>query len=675
MYSVLSCIIGQHNIWLVGLASLVCLAGVGVTMSLLQRAATTGGLQRYGWNFLTGVAAGASIWCTHFIAMLAYNPGVPVTFMPVLTIVSLLVAVAGSGLGFAFATSGLIRLAPIIGGSFVGLAIAAMHYTGMLAYRVEGIVAWNETYLITSIVLSVVLAAAATRSALRADAMREHLSAAALFVVAIVSLHFTGMTALQITPLNGAADFAGDPSTAMALAVAGMALVIIGAGISSYLIDDRTRFDSYQRLQHMALHDPLTGLPNRTSFTNYLEFELDRAEGTKRKVAALEIDLDRFKEVNDLRGHQAGDEVLKVIADRMTNLLREGEMVARVGGDEFTAIKTFIDPVTLVDFLERLQKVIFAPIEISDFEVSIGASIGVAIYPDDATDRENLLSNADLAMYRAKASATEDICFYESSMDERVRARRVLANDLRDAVKKNELALHYQVQTSISTGEVIGYEALLRWHHPVRGAVPPAEFIPIAEETGLILELGEWVLRTACAAAAKWSQPLKVAINLSPVQFIHSDLPKLVKDALADSGLEAKRLELELTESTIVENKERTLAILNKIKELGVSIALDDFGTGYSSLETLRSFPFDKIKLDRCFMQDIEASPQSKAIVRAVLALGKSLSIPILAEGIETNYQLMILKDEGCDAAQGYFIGRPSPFILDETAQAGLLSA
>lgn len=607
--------------------------------------------------------------------MLAYNPGVPATFQPVLTMVSLLVAVAGSGLGFALATSGLTKFSQTLGGSVVGLAIAAMHYTGMLGYRVQGIIEWDETHLIASIALSVLLAAAATRSALRASSARDHLIAASLLVLAIVSLHFTGMAAVQITPLSGVLEVAGDGSAAMALAIAGLGLVIIGAGISSYLIDDRMRLDSYQRLQHMALHDALTELPNRTNFTNYIDFEMDRAEAAQRKMATLAIDLDRFKEVNDLRGHQAGDDVLRTIAKRMTDVLRDGEMVARVGGDEFAAAKTYQRPAELMEFLDRLQKVLSEPLTASGFEVSIGASIGVAIYPNDAQDQKALLSNADLAMYRAKAKATESVCFYEPSMDELVRSRRILANDLREAVRKNELYLHYQVQTSIATGDIIGYEALLRWDHPTRGSVPPAEFIPMAEETGLILEIGEWVLRTACAAAATWPRPLKVAINLSPVQFIQSDLPNIVQDVLAENELDASRLELELTESTIIENKERTLRTLQKIKKLGVSIALDDFGTGYSSLETLRSFPFDKIKLDRCFMQDIEVSPQSKAIIRAVLALGKSLEIPILAEGIETHCQLSILRAEGCDAAQGYFIGRPGPSDAIGSKEANLLTA
>jgi EAL domain-containing protein (putative c-di-GMP-specific phosphodiesterase class I) len=247
-------------------------------------------------------------------------------------------------------------------------------------------------------------------------------------------------------------------------------------------------------------------------------------------------------------------------------------------------------------------------------------------------------------------------------MDEAVRANRTLANDLRDAVENGQLDLHYQVQTSVSTGDIRGYEALLRWKHPTRGNISPAEFIPLAEENGLILPLGEWVLRTACAKAVSWDHPYKVAVNLSPVQFAHADLPKLVHEILLETGLKPSRLELEITETTIIADKIRTLNILRRIKALGVTIAIDDFGTGYSSLETLRAFPFDKIKLDRSFMSEVETSPQAKAIIRAVLALGQSLHIPVLAEGVETHSQLSILRAEGCNEAQGFLLGRPAPF-------------
>ena len=660
--TVLGCITDNHNLWLVIVAALVCTTGSWAILRLFDRAASTAGLQRVGWHFLTAVAAGSSIWCTHFIAMLAYDPGVPVGFDPVLTIVSLLIAMLGALLGFLVAASGLTRLAPAVGGGIVGLAIVAMHYTGMMAYRVQGVVSWDMTYLVASIILSVVFSAVALHIAMRQVFRGHKYIATGVLVIAIVSLHFTGMTAFRVSPMLIDGAFSNPTALqALALAIAGVALVIVGAGLSSYLIDDDVRADSYERLRHMALNDSLTGLPNRASFNERLDQEIDLAGEAGGKVALIGIDLDRFKEINDLRGHSVGDEVLRILARRMINLLREGEFVARLGGDEFAAVHRLRNQADLLDFLSRLEAALSKPIRLDDYEVIPGASIGVAIYPDNADSTEVLINNADLAMYRAKADITRAVCFYEHSMDETVRARRNLASELREAIENNQLDVHYQVQTSISTGEIRGYEALLRWEHPQHGFIPPSEFIPLAEENGLILQMGEWVLRTACAKAATWEPQYKVAVNLSPVQFVHTDLSKLVLEVLIETGLSPDRLELELTESTIFTDKERSLHMLRQIKALGVSIALDDFGTGYSSLDTLRAFPFDKIKLDRSFMSEIESSPQAKAIIRAVLALGKSLDIPVLAEGIETQGQLTLLTTEGCDEAQGFFLGRPAP--------------
>jgi diguanylate cyclase len=660
--TVLNCITDEHNGWLVFMAVSVCIAGSWTIIRLFNRALATTGLQRAGWHFLTAVAAGASIWCTHFIAMLAYEPGVPIAFDPAVTVASLLIAVSGAAVGFAIAGSNITRLAPLFGGGTVGLAIVAMHYTGMLAYRVQGIVAWDRSYLVASIVASVVFSALALSAATSGSDRRDRLVATGLMVLAIVSLHFTAMTAFRVSPMIGDDTFF-DPTArqALALGIAGVALLIVGAGLASFVIDDQVRTESLERLRHVAMNDALTGVSNRVGFNDRLDYELDLAGKAGTQVALIGIDLDRFKEVNDLRGHSAGDEVLKALALRMKGVLRKGEFVARVGGDEFAALQRMADQADLSDFLSRLEAVFSQPVRLDGYNVLTGASIGVAIYPDDATDRGILVNNADLAMYRAKAEITRSVCFYERSMDETVRARRSLANELREAVENNRLDIHYQVQRSIATGQIRGYEALLRWEHPQRGFIPPAEIIPLAEESGLILQIGEWVLRTACAEAASWEPPYKIAVNLSPVQFAHVDLPKLVREILMETGLSSDRLELELTESTIIADKARSLPVLRQIKALGVTIALDDFGTGYSSLETLRAFPFDKIKLDRSFMNQVESHPQANAILRAVVALGKSLDIPVLAEGIETHGQFLLLTAAGCDEAQGYFLGYPAP--------------
>ncbi len=655
--SVVDCIVTQHNIWLVLLAAMVCIGGGWVAFALFSRARARAGFQRAGWLFLASIAAGSSVWCTHFIAMLAYEVQAPVTYDPFLTMLSLLIAIGGSALALHVGLGDRPRDG-YIGGALLGAAIASMHYTGMAAYHVDGIVAWDAAYVCASLLFAALFGALSVS----ASARSRHHMALALFVAAVVSLHFTAMTAVSVTPfITGAAIADATVVAAMAVAVAGVALIIVATGVASYMIDNDATERNVEMLRQMALNDALTGLPNRTSYANYLGHELERAERDGRKVAVIGIDLDKFKEINDLRGHHAGDKALKIIAHQLSETLRDGEFAARIGGDEFATVKRFIDERDLMDFVSRLENVFFATLSIDDFDVTPGASIGVSVYPTDATTAERLIGNADLAMYRAKSDVTRAVCFYEAEMDELARARRNLALDLRRAVELSQLVLHYQVQTKVDDGDIVGYEVLLRWNHHLHGYIPPVEFIPLAEETGLILPIGEWVLREACREAASWPGNEKVAVNLSAVQLAHVDLPRLVHQVLVETGLSPSRLELEITESSIIHDKVRSLHALRQIRALGVTIAIDDFGTGYSSLETLRSFPFDRIKLDRSFMNEVEHSAQARAIIRAVLALGRSLGISVLAEGVETREQLQLLQSEGCNEAQGYFIGRPAP--------------
>lgn len=415
------------------------------------------------------------------------------------------------------------------------------------------------------------------------------------------------------------------------------------------------------KIQYMACHDGLTGLPNRSYFNDYLDEELLRAQKQGCQVATLGIDLDCFKEINDLHGRAAGDTVLRAVSKRIGGQLEPGEFIARIGGDEFIAVKRFERRAELSDFTARLVTCLSEPVRLDGFDLTTGASIGIAIFPGDGAHRDQLVSNTDQAMYRAKASLSESICFYESRMDEAERERRALAGELWTAIAAHQFVLDYQVQSAIASGEVIGCEVLLRWQHPERGLIPPDDFIPLAEECGAILPIGEWVLRTACREAAQWTYPKTISVNLSAVQITHGDLVTLVAQVLEETRLAASRLELEITESTIIGDKERTLDILRRIKALGVAIAVDDFGTGQSSLDTLRSFPFDKIRLGRALIAEISDSQQAKAIIRAILALGQSLAIPVLAKGVETDEQLSLLLAEGCDEAQGFLLGRPQP--------------
>jgi len=429
-----------------------------------------------------------------------------------------------------------------------------------------------------------------------------------------------------------------------------------------------------QRIAHMARHDGLTGLPNRVYFNEYLDQELAWAARHGEEVAVVVLDLDGFKDLNDLRGHETGDAVLKILAERMAELTSgDGRFVARLGGDEFAAIKRFDSGVDISDCVRKLHDCICAPIEIDGAEIKLNASLGVAMFPRDGSLRETLLNNADLALYRAKTGgqlAVDKVCFYEAGMDEAARERRALAKDLVRALENHEFRVFYQVQTSVKTGAITGYEALIRWKHPVRGFVSPADFIAVAEESGAIVDIGAWVLRTAAREAARWENDTRIAVNLSPVQLKDVHLIDTVREVLAETGLSPSRLELEITESTIIEDRLTALHILRQIKSLGVTIAIDDFGTGYASLDTLNAFPFDKIKIDRAFLMEADRTPQARAIVRAILALGKSLDIPVLAEGVETEAQLDLLREEGCDEAQGFLLGRPAEEIAAEVRKA-----
>jgi diguanylate cyclase (GGDEF)-like protein len=762
-----TCLTDDHNLWLVGLAAGLCLIGSIITFRLYRRLRAAEKGTRLAWTFMGAVATGATIWCTHFVAMIAYEPGTNISYEPVLTGVSLGVAIAGSAVAL-WVASRTLRASAEIGGVLFGLTVVAMHYTGMAAFATDAVIHWSVAYVAVSVVGAVVFGALAFNRARRPGQVVP----VALMVLGIVALHFTGMAAMTVIPFaNTAGEVAVEPANVvLAFAVAAVGLMMLGTGVASHALDLqsrlqakarldhliegsvdgmvveqgglilaanaafaelsgvdrdalageplsrwlvhtadltvgglsqsklvaaggleipveiavrrddvhavegdlmiyavrdlRTRLAQERRIAHLARNDGLTGLPNRSSFLEWLTRQTTEA-GAPAKVALLAMDLDRFKEVNDVHGHAAGDQLLIQIADRMRACLRHDEFVARLGGDEFVAVVPVNHRDDALDLVARLRDAVTAPIMLDHAEVACGLSVGIAVWPDDADDVSALINDADLAMYRAKASIGTDVCFYEEEMDEAVRSRRRMAQQMREALDQGQFSLNWQLQAAVDTGDITGYEVLLRWVQPDGTFISPADFIPLAEENGLILPIGEWVLRTACAEAAAWAEPHKIAVNLSPIQLGHADLPRLVHQILIQTGLSPARLELEITETAMIVDMERTTHVLRQLKLLGVSIAMDDFGTGYSSLSTLRAFPFDKIKLDRSFMSELDGGPQSAAIIRAVLALGESLQIPVLAEGVETLEQLTFLRDQGCDEVQGYLLGRPQ-----ETAES-----
>ncbi len=792
MFRVLYCIKDHHDLRLVFLAAVICLMSSFAAMHLTQRARATEGLSQFKWIAVAGLATGSGIWATHFIAMMAYDPGVALRYDILMTVFSLYAAVAVTACGIGLAVRHPSVRGTMVGGAVVGAGIGIMHFMGMAALRFPGYIAWAPDLVTSSIIFSMLLCAASLYAAVRAREGYRTAMGGLLLLLAIVAMHFTAMGAATVVPDptrisgDGVDLSSGSMSVALASVVTCVLFVctvaalqgrklanaertfrlmveglkdyaicmldrdgkvtnwnrgaeaikgytaeeIVGchfevfyteearaAGEPQKLLDQtlkngsheieeglRVRKDGSQfwanvimtaiyderdnhvgfakvtrdisrrkayeaRINHLARYDSLTGLPNRDHFVQWLEQELARAEARHERIAVIAIDLDRFKEINDLRGHAAGDAVLRALSDRMNADRSPMEFVARLGGDEFVAVKRLQNDHELNGFVEHLTRSLTDPIDLDGFEVKPGGSLGIALYPEDGTTRDVLLNNADLALYRAKSSHGEKFCFYEARMDETARAQRALAKDLWQAVANGEMHLHYQVQKAIGSGEITGYEALLRWRHPERGMVSPGEFIPIAEECGAILDIGKWVLKEACRQAAQWPDHIKIAVNLSPVQLSSVDIIDAVRETLIETGISPHRLELEITESAIIGDTARALHILRQIKALGVTFAIDDFGTGYSSLATLNAFPFDKIKIDQSFLRDLDTNPQSRAIIRAVIALGRSLKMPVLAEGVETRDQLDLLQSEGCAEAQGYLLGRPQPADGDLESQ------
>jgi diguanylate cyclase (GGDEF)-like protein len=433
------------------------------------------------------------------------------------------------------------------------------------------------------------------------------------------------------------------------------------------------------KIEYMAHHDSLTGLANRVLLNERLEHAIGRIS-REEMVAVHHLDLDQFKAVNDTFGHPVGDKLLKIVADRLRGLVRETDTIARMGGDEFVIVQPFItDPADATALAQRIIKLMSEPYDIDGHQAVIGASIGIAVGPGDGSSADKLLRNADLALYRAKGDGRGTFRFFEPAMDLQMQTRRIMEQDLRKALPAGEFELYYQPVVNLANNEISGFEALIRWNHPERGIVSPAAFIPLAEEIGFIVPMGEWVIRQACVTAARWPEHLRIAVNISAVQFRSPGLMQVIVGALAASGLDPTRLEIEITETVLLHNRDATLAVLHQLRALGIRIAMDDFGTGYSSLTYLQCFPFDKIKIDRSFVKDITENSGSLNIVRAVAALANGMGMTATAEGVETREQLEQITSEGCTEMQGFLFSQPIPaheierlFLSGHEARKGL---
>ncbi|NTF17890.1 EAL domain-containing protein [Agrobacterium rubi] len=658
---IVNCLMQEHELQYLVAAVLVCSIGSVLFINLLGRAKSYSGMTRLNWVFLSGIVGGCMIWTTHFSAMVGFSPSITHSYDPFVTALALGFAIASltvASAAFACEDRGsLIECS----GLLIGLSMVGVHYLGMYAYNVQGTVEWDLPTMGVALCISLVCGALTTNRLGRPYGRWCKYGSVSALVIGVLSMHFSSMAAMTITPDPSILITAPlMPDSVLMLAVLSIMTLLLVCGWIFYFIDASTEQQARTRFEHLENHDPLTGLANRTGLHKALETYLGDATYRGRGIGVLCFDFRRFRNVNNVHGFAAGDEIMRLVTKRITKKFGDEILLARVGGDEFVAVFPDVGMVEVTSFAHRLITAVSQPIIWRAKPVIVETNVGVSLYPTDGRTADVLLSRAFLALGRAR-KASASIAYHDEKRDAAMREQSALALDLRHAIERGELKLHYQRQNSVVTRELIGFEVLLRWEHPELGMVPPSQFIPIAEAYGYISAIGEWALRTACLEAAQWPRPYKIGVNVAPDQLSDPRLPEIVADALAKSGLPASRLELEMTESGIVADPEYTREIIVRLKAMGVSLAMDDYGTGSSSLSTLQSFPFDKIKIDKSFITEVGSNPQAAAIVRSTIILGKSLKIPILAEGVESECALKFLRRVGCSEVQGFLFGKPMP--------------
>ncbi len=675
-------LIGSYSTSLVVISLCVAILASYTALDLAGRIATAKGRAVYLWITGGAVAMGVGIWSMHFIGMLALRLPFALGFEVGITLLSLLIAVLSSGFALWLVSQPRLPAWQLAFGALVmGSGIASMHYTGMAALRMTPGIDYDPALFGASLLIAVVASGAALWIAfnLRRNTPYVRLArggAAVVMGVAIVGMHYTGMAAARfaddsfcgaaLTGLSGKGLDNLVLVTSLAVLVIALLTSVLDARLearTAVLADSLTLAN--QELTHLALHDMLTGLPNRTLLADRIQQGIQAVNERGGCFALMFIDLDGFKPVNDAFGHHLGDQLLREVGLRLREDLRSQDTLARIGGDEFVLLVQLTQPDDAMGLAERQVGLINRTFMVAEHELQISASVGIAMFPGNGNSPQELLMNADAAMYHAKGMGKNGYSFFDVSMNTNARKQLQLLQDLRNALEQGQFRLHYQPKFDAVSGLAVGAEALLRWEHPQQGLLMPATFIALAEKTGLIIPIGEWVLDEACRQMSLWYtqgyEHWRIAVNLSALQFCHAGLVNSVAAALERHQLPANSLTLEITETTAMSDADASMTVLQQLSDMGVDLSIDDFGTGYSSLMYLKRLPANELKIDRGFVRDLEHDSDDAAIVSAIVALGQALGLRIVAEGVETDAQQSFLTRLGCDSLQGYLLGHPLP--------------
>jgi diguanylate cyclase len=659
---------------------LVAMLASFTALDMAGRVATSTGKAALVWLLGGGFAMGIGIWAMHFIGMLSMSLDMVMSYNPLLTATSMVIAVLASIFALWLVCSGDLPWPRLCGGAVVlGSGVVAMHYTGMAALMFAPGIVWNWYWVAASVVIALVASGAALWLAfnLREGTGRVtllRLGASVVMGCAIAGMHYTGMVAADF-PMQSHATHMGVNSNWLAMLVTVVTLSILGITLLVSMLDARMQArtsilarslaEANRELAQLALHDNLTRLPNRILLEDRLDQAINKADREHSHFALMFMDLDGFKAVNDAFGHHVGDNLLIAVTERMTGQMKGHYTLARMGGDEFVLLIEIDDPNDAAAAADALVKAIEKPFSISRYELMVSLSIGIAVYPGDGVDERELMFNADAAMYHTKNNGRNGYNFFQPSMNTLAQSQLQLNNDLWQALDNDELRLFYQPKYCAPRGPIIGFEALLRWQHPTRGLLTPDKFLPMAEKTGMIVNIGNWVINEACRQLHSWhlqGHPhWSVAVNLSALQFEQCNLVETVTSALDQHQIPAELLTLEVTETTAMRDPEESVRILTELTNMGVKASIDDFGTGYSSLLYLKRLPASELKIDRAFVNELQAKSEDATIVSAIVALAQSLDLKVVAEGVETEEQQAFLTGLGCNSLQGYLLGRPLP--------------